>query len=178
MSSPFSHLLSRPNNKDTRNEIIHLVGNNSELFDELINLFINGTSRVSQTLSWAIGVIGEEQPHLITPHHQTLVGLLSDSTKHNAVRRNIVRIYQTCEIPEEIEGKLYELSLSFILENKEAIAVRAFSMKICERIAKRYPELIPELMDSIESVLPGASSGLKNRGKHTLDHLRKAISAQ
>ncbi|MFT6111473.1 MAG: hypothetical protein ACJA19_000238 [Bacteroidia bacterium] len=100
---------------------------------------------------------------------------LQDKTNKGAVRRNIVRIYQTCPIPEEIEGEIYELAMHFMLDYKEAIAIRSFSMRICDRISRKYPELISELLDAIRSILPGANSGLKNRGQNTIQDLTKKM---
>ena len=168
-----SQLIHRPNNKQTRDEIVDYVGNSPEKFSELMDLFISGNTRVSQTTSWAVGILGEKHPELITPYHQSLLAHVQDKKKHNAVRRNIVRIYQTCPIPEEIEGELYDIALGFVTDPKEAIAVKAFSMRICERIAIKYPELISELCIVIKASLPNASSGVKNRGTHILNNLMK-----
>jgi len=168
-----SQLITKPNNKQTVREIIDFVGNSPALFEELMDYFIHGSSRVSQTTSWALGCIGEQSPALIAPYHTILLAHLQDNTKHNAVRRNIVRIYQTCPIPEEIEGELYEHCMSYILNPNEAIAIKAFSMTVCERIAQKYTDLIPELIDAITSVLPTGSAGVKNRGMHTITRLTK-----
>lgn len=173
-------LITKPNNKQTINEIIDFVEDSPKLFAELMEHFVNGTSRVSQTTSWALGHIGEQQPKLIAPYHTTLLLQLQDKTKKGAVRRNIVRIYQTCPIPVEIEGELYETCMSFLLDPKEAIAIKAFSMTVCERIAIKYPDLISELIDAIQSVLPNGSAGVKNRGMHTLTRIihQKSVTKQ
>jgi hypothetical protein len=167
------HLITKPNNKQTINEIIDFIGDSPERFAELIEYFVNGTSRVSQTTSWALGHVGKQKPHLIAPYHTTLVQQLGDKSKHGAIRRNIVRIYQTCPIPDDIAGVLYDTCKAFMLDPKEAIAIKAFSMTVCEQIAVKYPELIPELIDAIESIIPTGSNGVKNRGRHTLKRLTK-----
>ena len=69
-------LISKPNNKQTILEIIDFVGDSPELFAELMKCFIAGSSRVSQTTSWALSHIGEQKPELITPHHATLLAQL------------------------------------------------------------------------------------------------------
>jgi hypothetical protein len=48
-------------------------------------------------------------------------------------------------------------------------------MRICDRISRKYPELISELLDAIRSILPGANSGLKNRGQNTIQDLTKKM---
>ena len=168
-----NHLVTKPNNKQTINEIIDFIGNSPVLFAALMDHFVYGTSRVSQTTSWALSHIGEQHAELIAPYHTTLLQQLQDKTKIGAVRRNIVRIYQTCPIPQEIEGELYEVCMSYILDPKEAIAIKAFSMTVCERIATKYPDLIPELIEAIQRIMPTTSSGIKNRGMHTLKRLAK-----
>ncbi|MDB9882824.1 hypothetical protein OAD66_06785 [Bacteroidia bacterium] len=138
-----------------------------------MDLFISGNTRVSQTTSWAIGILGEKHPVLIAPYHQLLLAHVQDKKKHTAVRRNIVRIYHTSPIPKEIEGEFYDIALGFVTKMKEAIAVKAFSMRLCERIAIKYPELISELCIVIKASLPNASSGVKNRGTYILNNLKK-----
>jgi hypothetical protein len=169
-------LISKPNNKQTILEIINFLGDSPKLFAELMECFMAGSSRVSQTTSWALSHIGEQKPELITPHHATLLAQLQDKSNQGAVRRNIVRIYQTCPIPEEIEGELYEACMSYMLDPKEAIAIKAFSMTVCEQIALKYPDLIPELIDALKSVVPTGSAGIKNRGMHTINRLTKKTS--
>ena len=101
---------------------------------------------------------------------------MKQENRHNAIRRNIVRLYQFVEIPEDTEGELYDICIRFILNHNEAIAIRAFSMRVCERIALRHPMLIEELIAVIETTIPNGSSGLKNRARHTIEHLRKALA--
>jgi len=63
--------------------------------------------------------------------------------------------------------------MSYVLDPKEAIAIKAFSMTVCEQIALKYTDLIPELIDAIKSVVPTGSAGIKNRGMHTINRLSK-----
>ena len=58
-------LISKPNNKQTILEIINFLGDSPKLFAELMECFIAGSSRVSQTTSWALSHIGEQKPELI-----------------------------------------------------------------------------------------------------------------
>lgn len=166
-------LLNRPHNKQTINEIIEFVNGKQEIFDELIETFLSNNTRVSQITSWAIGRIVEKHPQLADKHHNLLISHLKSNTAHNAVRRNIVRIYQTASIPSDIEGKLYQLCFNFISDPKEAIAIRVFSMTICERLALKYPELVHELVTCIHAHLANGSAGFQNRGTKIIDKLSR-----
>ena len=79
-------------------------------------------------------------------------------------------------IPSTIEGKLFDVGIELIIDPKEPIAIKAYSMTVCERIANRYPELNPELKYAIEATLTHASAGagVKNRGQKILNRIKKA----
>ena len=168
-------IIKQGNSKPTIDKIIDYVGVDAFRLEELINYFLGDDMRVSQISSWAVGQIGEKQPQLFSPYHEQFIGQLRKQHPHNAIKRNIVRLYQFVEVPEEFEGRLYEIALYLMLDSNEPIAVKAFSMGISERIALKYPDLIPELIQAVESVMRHASSGLKNRGKHALNTLQKAL---
>lgn len=80
------HLITKPSNKQTILEIIDFVGDSPDLFAELMDCFINGSSRVSQTTSWALSHIGELEP--IALH--TLPCSPNYKTNYGADGRNIV----------------------------------------------------------------------------------------
>lgn len=162
-----------PINKNSADDIIQYINGDSARFKQLMDLFLNGNVRVSQLTSWAVGHIAEKHQSLIEPYHNQLLEKLADSSVHNSVRRNIVRIYQTATIPEEIEGIFYDYCLKAINNPKEAIAIRVFSMTVCERIAKKYIDLIPELIESLSAQLHEGSAGFKNRGAKTIKNLTK-----
>ncbi len=164
------------NTKENIAKIIAYVGSDEERMSELIKHFVGKDTRVCQVTSWAVGHIGEQQPNLLAPYHNLLVSNFKDTTKHDAIRRNIARVYQFLAIPESIESELFDLSLANILNNNEAIAIRAFSMTIAERIAKMYPELISELIIAVESTIENGSTGLKNRAVHTIKRLAKRLN--
>lgn len=155
-------------------QIVQFVGTDNDLFQELMTLFFEGSNRISHTASWVILQLVEENPKLLDSYHQKLVKLLEDKSNPDGVRRNIARFYQTCIIPNSIEGKLYDICIALIINPTEPIAIKAYSMAVCERIGNRYPELFPELESAIQIILPHASAGVKNRGQKILSRIKKS----
>ncbi len=78
----------------------------------------------------------------------------------------------TKELTEEEFGILADLAFTWAEDPKQAIAVKAFSIDILINVIKTYPEAINEVIAIIESILPDASSGLKNKCKKTLKKLK------
>ena len=161
------------NTKENIAKIITYADKDTEKLKELMTYFLGDNARISQVTSWAVGHIGESQPMLFKPYHSQLLARFKNRQNHNAIRRNIARIYQFIEIPQHIESELFDLCLQAILSPYEAIAIRAFCMTIGERIATKYQELIPELTIAIESTYDTGTSGIRNRAMHTLQRLKK-----
>jgi uncharacterized protein (UPF0262 family) len=86
-----------------------------------------------------------------------------------------MRVYQWADIPEEIEGKLFDIAIRFLQDSEQPIAVKVFSMTAAHRVVERYPDLANELYEAIRQCMPHGSAGLKNRGNKTLKMLEKFL---
>lgn len=149
-------------------KIAEYIGNNQKRFDELMQLFFNGESRVNQRASWVFQFVVEKHPHLIKPYFTQLVEKLYEKGVNDSTKRNTVRLFQFCELPNEIHGKLTGICFQFLANQKEAIAIRVFSMTVLERFCKIYPDLKTELKLLIEENYEKGSAGFKSRGRKVL----------
>lgn len=165
----------REHSKSNVNKIIDYIGSDEDRFAELMEIFLKGDYRTTQRSSWIVSECAEQYPFLIKPYFRSLIDKLHEPAIHGAVQRNIVRIWQFVEIPEEFMGKVYDICFRYLTDN-EAIAVVAFSMTVCVRIAQYFPELKPELRVTIEDLLlkhQNGSAGINSRGKKVLAELKK-----
>ncbi|MDG1045449.1 MAG: hypothetical protein P8P81_02470 [Bacteroidia bacterium] len=168
-------LVKQQKTNESVSQITQFVGNNKKYFQELVSFFVKGNTQTSHTCSYAIIELAINNPDLLNSCHQKFIELLEDPSTPDGVRRNIARLYQTCIIPETIEGKLYDICIDLIINPKVAVAIKAYSMTVCERIALKYPDLNQELQSAIESTLPHASAGVKNRGLKILIRIQKKM---
>lgn len=53
----------------------------------------------------------------------------------------------------------------------ESLAIKVFSLSVLGKLAKSYPEIIPELKLLIEDQLPHQTAGFKSRAKRVLKQL-------
>ncbi len=168
--------LAKENSKQNTNLIVNDIGDNQTKFDELVKLFLSSDYRIVQRASNVIGIVGEKQPQLVLKHIHSFI----DYLKHNpidAVKRNVVRVFQLYKnLPYE-NGDLYDICLNFITSNQEPIAVKAFSMTICRRYCEHYPELVNEVIPGLELLIEeDKSPGIQSRGKKELKNLYKIKS--
>lgn len=140
---------------------------------KLVSLVFDKDDNVSFRASWATIHLFEKDMKLIYPYLDRFVKHLSSYSITDSVKRNILRSLQFVTLPEELQGQAADICFKFLSSNDEPIATRAFSIKVLENLCTQHPDLISELTLTIEDLLPNASSGLKNRGEHTLKRLRK-----
>lgn len=153
-------------------KVVKHIGNDPNRFKELIHIFLAGPYRVTQRAAWSLSCCVEEYPRLITPHLNVILKVLDRNDTHDAVKRNIVRLLQFIEIPKKYYGSLVDKCFP-LLDAKQPIAVRVFSMQVLCNIAMKVPDLKKELKLVIEDQLPYASSGFLARAKKVLRELEK-----
>ncbi|MGB1315634.1 MAG: hypothetical protein ACPG4Y_06410 [Chitinophagales bacterium] len=159
--------LLKENSKENALLIVNYIGNDEEKFAELVNLFLNTTYRVTQRAAWVMNLTAEKNIELLFPYLEVLVDLLLTS-KEDAVTRNVVRLLQFVDLPEELLGKAFENCFNLVLNKDSAIAIKAFGIGVLYNICIKEPDLKREVIELIKMQLPGASSGLKNRCLNTL----------
>ncbi|MEP7254023.1 MAG: hypothetical protein ABI683_16630 [Ginsengibacter sp.] len=80
---------------------------------------------------------------------------------HDEVKRNTVRLLQHLEIPEKHEGAVMEICFGYLESTKEAVAVKAFAINTLARLAKKYPEISPEVRLLIEDQMAHQSAAFR-----------------
>jgi hypothetical protein len=150
----------------------YIFGNQTE-FEQLINLFWDGNSTITQRASWVIIICTEWRPKMVKPYIEPMILKLKETNISDSVKRNTVRILAEFPIPQHMEGELTEICFTYLNNASEAIAIQVFSMIILERITQKYPELKEELAASIEKGMEFGSAGYKNRGAKILAKLKQ-----
>jgi hypothetical protein len=133
--------------------------------------------RIPQRAAHTVSLTFDKHPDLILPYIPQMVELLQVGDLSGALKRNILHILQFCEIDENFQGILYNRAFELLGNQKEEIAIRAFSMTVLYNITHRFPDLKPELKSLIESVLAESeiSAGVRVRGNKILKILESDL---
>ncbi|MBC7936157.1 MAG: hypothetical protein H7Y86_12475 [Rhizobacter sp.] len=157
-----SALLSE-HSKEQCKAIVDWVGNSKKRFDELFSLFLNDEHRVIQRAAFPVSYCLEAYPSLIDKHFENLVKKLQQPGIHDAVKRNTTRLLQNVIIPQEWQGAIMNICFEYVAFQKEAVAIKAFSMSVLANLAKDYPEILPELKLIIEDQWKRHTPAFKGR---------------
>lgn len=170
MIYPWQSLLLQPS-KIHRDHIVSSIGDDEKAFGHLFHLYETGSPTTMKTAIWAISSIVDIYPHLILPYLDELLTALTSPNPPVALKRNILRIYQEIEIPKKQEGQLMDISFRSLIDKKEPVAIRVFSMQILANLSKEYPEIERELGLIITDELPYAKPAFVSRGRKILKQL-------
>ncbi|HBH25169.1 MAG TPA: hypothetical protein DDY13_17335 [Cytophagales bacterium] len=169
--NPYFRLLDRPH--ISKKQSIEWIENfkDPKGFHHLMEVFLEGNYRQVQNASFMVMHLFDSSPGLIQPYLTKMIDLICNKNPINAVRRNVMRVFQSADIPVSHEGELTDIAFKYLNSAHEPVANKVFAMTVLYRMTLKYPELGGELKFSIESQMPFGASGFKNRGKKILSAL-------
>jgi len=111
---------------------------------------------------------------LLQPFYKSWIAQIGTST-HEAFHRSSYRYFQDVDIPEELQGVLYDFAFRDMMKPEQPIAVRVFAMTTCYNIAQHYKELLPELHQAITMVSESDSPGIRSRSRRLLAKIGQTL---
>ena len=155
--------------KSNSEKITNYIGDDAQRLEELMDCFFCNEYRVSQRAAMVVSNCFDHKSELMQPYLSKLVENLNALNIHIAVKRNTIRILQFVDIPEDIQATLFDKCLIYLVDPKEPIALKAFSMGILYNICKIHPELKGEVIPLIEDEIKRSeSAGILSRGNNIL----------
>ncbi len=107
---------------------------------------------VQQNAGAVLGKIIDLDQAILVPHLPQMLANL-EASPHDAVRRATMRVLQTVEIPESIEGEVFDVAMRSVSDFGEATAIRGYAMTAARRLCERYPSLRRELLPLVEDLI-------------------------
>ena len=160
----------KEHSKKQCNKIVEWVDNSQQRFNELFHLFLTDEYRVVQRAAWPVSYCVIGHPDFIKTNFSKLMKNLHKKGVHNAVKRNSIRLLQYVDIPKKYQGEVLETCFKTISSTSEPVAVKAFSLTVLANLAKKYPEILPELKLVIMDQLTHQTAAFAARAKKILSN--------
>jgi hypothetical protein len=150
------------------NKIVNWVGDDVDRFEKLFQLFLKDEYRVTQRAAWPLSYCVIAHPHFMKDNLKKLLDNLKKPGLHDSIKRNSIRLLATINVPAKFEGTVMEICFAYLESPNEVVAIKTFSIKVLEKLAKKYPEIIPEIKLIISDQLPHQSAAFKSRARSFL----------
>ncbi len=170
------NLLLEGQSRPLTHHILSWVRDDAERVAALCASFLEGPYRITQRAAWPIGDIGKARPELLLPHLSVLIGFAKKEGQHDAVARNVLRILESIDLPDELLGEAADLAFPLAADPQKPVAIRAFALTAAWKICQNVPELAPELRLIIEDAMPHATPAIKVRCRRILEGMAQMPS--
>lgn len=155
--------LEREHSRRQADKIAAWVGGNAKRFAELFAIFQSGRPLLQQRAGWPLSGCCAEHPQAILPHFPELLALAAKSGLHEAVHRNVFKILESCPLPEEWHGEIYEAALRAARDPAMPPGGKSYAITVLRRLTDLYPELLEEVRLSLRELRPGAGMAILSR---------------
>ncbi len=165
-------LIRKEHSKANCNRVIKWVGGDQRRFDELFRLYVTGDKLLSQRAAWPLGEIAIAHPPLIRKHLSRLLQFAKQPGRHEAVKRNTLRILQFVPLPKRWHGPVMDDCFRFIASPAEKPAVKAYSLTILRNFTRDYPDIKQELITTIHDRWEYETPAFHSCGRKILEALK------
>lgn len=155
-----------------KERIVEYASANEAHFEEYMHCLSSDNEELVRRAVWPLGELAERRQPWFEPYHSHLIDLLQEE-HHDAVHRNVLRAYQTLEIPENEEARLYDACLNKLGVNPLPVAIKVFAMTVAFRIVQRHPGLLEEFNFVLNETMEDTSPGIQSRGRKIKKQLEK-----
>lgn len=148
--------------------IVRWIGHDAGRLAMLMEIFLGHEYRLTQRSAWVVRYVNKHAPELMERWLPEMVARLSQTGIHDAVKRNVLNIFEAIEIPDALQDELTDLSFGYLADPQEAVAIWCAAMTILVNICRKIQELKPELRLLIGEHFEHSTAGFKSRGKKAL----------
>jgi len=165
---------SLSNNRLSKNEarqVLRRIINFEIPVSELIDNLDSGNYWLLFNTFWILRDLSREAKQIIFPYQQQIYDCMIKNSTDEGVVRNGISIFEDQEISEKLEDAIFDFCFEKLTNNSSAVAIKAFSMTVCYKIALNYPDLFTELKIVIEdnmNSLGQVSPAIISRGRKIL----------
>jgi hypothetical protein len=150
-----------------KDEIVALLNTDPDAFGQTVDLALQNLPLVSWRAAWVLFHTMEENDARLHPFLPELISAISG--KPDGHQRELLRIIEKLDIPEEHEGPLFDICMTIWEQVGKIPSVRVFAFRIILRIAKKYPELKSEIafitqQQYTETLSPGIKASVERMG--------------
>lgn len=122
--------------------------------------------------SWLFSHLAAQHPQVLYKHYFELIDIWI-SSKNHTLHRNLLKTIVQLPFKPYREGELLDKLIEHLNNTETKVAVKAYAMDMLMNFLKRYPEITPEIIESIENQFENASAGFKARGKRFIKEVSK-----
>jgi hypothetical protein len=161
------------------NQTAKKLTENPEFLENAINVAFKNINQISARTTNVIEIFDYQAPNEIKPFLRKIILKLPEFKFDGQVRSFLkLLIRHIHDLDDEEQGRLYEHCLKFVLNPKQPVAVRYYSIEILGIFAIKYPELENEVVSTIEIGLTEGTPAFKAMATEIFKSFKKTTKSR
>lgn len=166
--------LEREHSKVQTMRIVRFIDNDAKRFDELMQVFLGKDAQLAQRAAWCLRYAGAKNPNLYLAYMPQMFALLQQARIHPALRRNILRVWEEIDVPEEYHGEMIEHCTAILQNPSDQTVAKCYAMSVLAKFCNTYPELKQETALLIRPFAAHEKAAFASRARKVLRQIRLA----
>ena len=147
----FEEVLGRTCSKVEMQAITEVVCQQPERIDEVWAL-ANSSIPNAWRAAWALAHINEKNSQLLTPYLAEIADIVT-TTKNLSIKRELLKVLLLHPLPDEPSGVLLDNCFETATSNLVPVGLRMYAMSMVAKYCERYPELTPEFLAVLDTIV-------------------------
>jgi hypothetical protein len=132
-----------------RDELAAEIVSDKSKLNKLIQLVCDGTQTQRMKGAWVLSGVHALNRSILIPYHGSLIAMLNVETV-GGVKRELLRSFEKCKPDERIASELIALTMEWVTDDKQDLAVRYVCHRLLTTLLADYPELEWELKQKVK----------------------------
>lgn len=148
-----------------RGVIVNKILEDKTPFSDLLDILLLPPP-ISTRFSWLLGSLSECESTFLGE----ILPFIVENKTHiqvSDINRVLAKQCYICSpnLPENLEGQLIDDLFGYLMDKGETISTKDYAMKALQKITAKYPDLKPELITVLNSLIESHSGGIKKRAE-------------
>jgi len=144
------------------------------LLGELMEIIFSNTEPASRRAAWPLRFIHNRDLKILLPYFPLIVEELP-GVESVAVQRSLLYILAYSDIPEDYHGQLLQFTSQLLTNRNTSVASTIYSMDIFFKLSLDEPDLLFELKNMLEMLMPYGSAGVKSKSRRIIKKIEKLV---
>lgn len=142
------------------------------LYRELLDVLETQETTPAMKASWVLANAARLDKAPAQKHGSRFLQLLFNA-RIGGVQRELMKVLEVVELSDEEEGRFVDLCFQLLRQPGLDVGIRYYGLRILRQKVKKYPDLKPELITSLEEVLSWHNDVWKRHTSNAIVALKK-----
>jgi hypothetical protein len=150
--------------------MISYINEHPEEFESAIDLAVSNKQPYSWRAAWLLWSCMDANDSRLDNYISKIIEIIPQ--RNDGHQKDLLKILYMLDLPDDLEGKVFDLSISLWEQLNKIPSVRYNAIKLLFKILKKHPELFPEIEFFLQehyfhTLSPGVKRGVYKMVKQT-----------